>query len=425
MKTNKLLALLLVVALAVMLCVTAFAADDDPANPTTEPVAEPATSSIPSADSSSANLVKYLVIPDGATVPTVENKFKFEPNQAASSTGVSATELADATPGTDGVQTITINSTNAKIPAHREGNSVYLDAALASLNSENTPLHAGVYAYTVTETAADYNGSGEIVKSAESYIVRYYVKTNASGQAVVDEITVQKGTDASAKVDPNVDDPTENDDSSTTEIEITGFTFTNTYRLNNGDNTYVNAPLKVSKTVEGKENDTTKFPIAITLTKAVGAADTVLQASIYNADGTMVAGSTKNVPYGTETMFDITTGQTVAILTMPVGTKYTTSEKLANATDYNAYVPSVESKSGTTTDFSVTGTQGQTLDGQSSDLLIEQDVKDTVAYTNTYDSQIDTPTGILMNNLPYIILILVVLGGLTGYVLSKRRREQE
>ena len=46
---------------------------------------------------------------------------------------------------------------------------------------------------------------------------------------------------------------------------------------------------------------------------------------------------------------------------------------------------------------------------------------DDVAYTNTFDDASVSPTGILINNAPYIILALVAAGGMTFYVVKKRK----
>ncbi|MDD6422420.1 MAG: hypothetical protein PUF83_05060 [Intestinibaculum porci] len=46
---------------------------------------------------------------------------------------------------------------------------------------------------------------------------------------------------------------------------------------------------------------------------------------------------------------------------------------------------------------------------------------DTVVVVNTRNST--SPTGIVVNNLPYILLVLGVVAGFAGYIASKRRRE--
>lgn len=44
----------------------------------------------------------------------------------------------------------------------------------------------------------------------------------------------------------------------------------------------------------------------------------------------------------------------------------------------------------------------------------------TVAFTNEYQSA--SPTGIFMDNLPFILLILVAVGGIVAYLAVKRRK---
>ena len=45
--------------------------------------------------------------------------------------------------------------------------------------------------------------------------------------------------------------------------------------------------------------------------------------------------------------------------------------------------------------------------------------------TNTSNQEEETPTGILINNLPYIALALVAIGGLCAYVIVRRKADDE
>ena len=44
----------------------------------------------------------------------------------------------------------------------------------------------------------------------------------------------------------------------------------------------------------------------------------------------------------------------------------------------------------------------------------------TVAFTNEYQSA--SPTGVFMDNLPFILLVLVAVGGIAAYLAVKRRK---
>lgn len=398
---KKLIAILVALAMAAMLSITAFA-EDEPVAAADPAPATPAT----------AKLVKYLQVPEGTAVPTVVNVFTFTDNMAASS-NVTAQELTTANPGT---QTITVNAQSPATSAD-DANSVYQAETLEALG---TFTHAGVYAYTVTETSStitDGTAAQVIVPGGESYVVRYVVK-NVNGTPTVTDITVQDSQ--GNKEDATTTDPTTNDDTTTTDIEYDGFTFKNTYQKTEGDGTLANAPLKVSKAVAG---DTTAapdadFPFSITLTQAFGAPATAPIAQVY--EGNTAVGNPISVPYGTATDFTLKAGQTLAFLTLPAGTSYAVSENLTGEDDFAAFAPSYAVN---TNEATGSADYGVTLATNS--LRVNESDKDLVAYTNTYDEDIDTPTGILISNLPYIALALVAIGGLVAYVIVRRKADDE
>ena len=398
-KLNKFFAVLVALAMMAMLCVTAAFAEGE------APTATPET----------AKLVKYLEVPEGTAVPTVVNVFTFTPNEEASS-NVTADELVTANPGT---QTVTVNA-QSPATAAEDANSVYQADPLKALG---TFTHPGVYAYTVTETSStitDGTDAQEIVPGGETYIVRYVVK-NVGGVPTVTDITVQD--EQGNKEDPKTTDPTTNDDTTTTDVEYDGFTFKNTYQKTEGDGTLANAPLKVTKTVTGENAPTdTSFPFTMTLTKALGADDTAPTAQVYDAQGN-AKGNPIAVTYGTPFTFNLMNGETLAFVTLPAGTRYAASETMANADAYSAYAPSVIVN---TDEYTASADLGQTLAAQADGTyLVEENDKDLVAYTNDYDKDIDTPTGILISNLPYIVLALVAIGGLVAYVVVRRRNADE
>ena len=392
---KKLISILVAFAMMATLCVlSAFAADPDPADP------------------EDAKLVKYLEMPEGVSVPNATFTFTFEDNLTASS-NVDAEELATANPGT---QVISFADGYSATDTDADAASVYKADDLKALG---TFTHAGVYAYTVTETdwafdPADTNKT--IVPDGKSYIVRYVVK-NVDGQPAVTDITVQEV--GGNKVDATTEDPTENDKEETTTVEYDGFTFKNTYQKTEGDGTLDKAPLKVSKAVAGEAGaPAADFPFSITLTQAYGAPATAPTAQVY--EGTTPVGEPISVPYGTAKDFTLKAGQTLAFLTLPAGTSYAVSENLTGEEDFAAFAPSYAVN---TTE--ATGSADYGVDLATSTLRVNEADKDLVAYTNTYDKDIDTPTGILMNNLPYIVLALVAIGGLVAYVIVRRRQSDE
>ena len=48
----------------------------------------------------------------------------------------------------------------------------------------------------------------------------------------------------------------------------------------------------------------------------------------------------------------------------------------------------------------------------------------STAFTNAYDDNTITPTGIIINNLPFVLMVAIAGSGLALYVVSKRRSHQ-
>ena len=401
---KKLISILVAFAMMAALCVCMAFAADDPAP----------------ADPADAKLVKYLQIPEGTSVPDATFGFTFT-EDAADSSNVTAQELTDSKPDNP---TIRFNEGYATTVAE-DGASVYKAIAVPALVN---PAHAGVYAYTVTENDT-YTITGKtdaqtiiLNPDQDQYVVRYVVK-NVGGTPTVTGITVQDKT--GEKEDPTTEDPTTNDDTETTTVEYDGFTFKNVYQKTEGDGTLANAPLKVTKAVTGTDAPAdAAFPFTMTLTKALGAADAAPSAQVYDKNGAP-KGDAIPVTYGEAFTFDLMNGETLAFVYLPAGTRYEASELLAtDARDYAAYAPSVAVN---TDEYTASADYGLDLAAQAADAtyLVSENDKDAVAYTNNYDKNIDTPTGILISNLPYIALALVAIGGLVAYVVVRRRQNDE
>ena len=139
-------------------------------------------------------------------------------------------------------------------------------------------------------------------------------------------------------------------------------------------------------------------------------------------------GTAKTVNIGGDATFKLADGYKLVIPELPDGAKVNVTENLNTGTDLeqlNTYKASfIVTDNGTAQDAATVGDAGAALAATEVTVNDADTGSNAAAFTNTSTYE-PTPTGILMNNLPYIILILVVLGGLTGYVASKRRREQE
>ncbi len=127
--------------------------------------------------------------------------------------------------------------------------------------------------------------------------------------------------------------------------------------------------------------------------------------------------------YGSAQNFALKHGQTLRFYEIEAGTKYSVTEKLATSgvTKADQYTASATAKVGGT-DVTV-DTVDKHKDLTVETYVIDDDTAtlDDVAYTNTFDDDSVSPTGILINNAPYIILALVAAGGMTFYVVKKRK----
>lgn len=250
--------------------------------------------------------------------------------------------------------------------------------------------HAGEFAYRVTETKGQLD---TITYSNESYYLRVQVANTDRGNLYRKTITAEKGT--------------ENGDKGHKVEEIV---FTNTYRKN--------ASLEIEKKTEGKLADKTKaFDFELTFTKS----PTELQdaptytGTIKDKKGDAV----KDVPpvkvtVGTPATFSLKDGQKLVFDNLLAGTKYVVTEKAAEKDGYTPKVQVLDN-----------GVRGQWYIGKDEESLSskehfigENDNK--VMFVNTYN---DVPvTGIIMNNLPFILLIgIAVLAFGTLAFLKKRR----
>lgn len=218
----------------------------------------------------------------------------------------------------------------------------------------------GVYTYTISENAGNTAG------------VTY------STDAITLEVTVVRGTDGALLTYPVV--KVGDNESKTTTIT----------------NTYSAGELQVKKEVTGNLGDTTKaFDVTVTFTKPDG--KTVVGPISYVDDG-----ETKTVTFadGAETATATITlmhDETVTFTNIPYGVTYTVTEEDYTKSD---------------------GYDAAEYDFSDSNKKIDTTDADTVKITNNKGTQIDT--GITTDNLPYIVLMgIVVLAGVA--MIAKRR----
>ena len=278
---------------------------------------------------------------------------------------------------------------------------------------------AGKYEYTVTETGAspaitDTKHQTMIMSQAE-YTMDVYVSNNGTGleisNIIVNKKKDDKGTAAKGKVDISNTDKN-------------GFNFTNTYVQEAGtgtnptdpDPTYnENGSLKVSKAVVNANGTATtsddEFAFTATFAFPTGT-DANTLGGIRDANGSPV----KLTEGGTYT-FNLKANGNMKFTGVPVGTTITVKESAAKNYKGSAEITingaQLTPVSATKYNAELTAVNNEKL-GQK---------QNTVDVTNTYN---DVPvTGIIMNTLPYVLMIALCGVALIAFVGFKRRRLQK
>lgn len=283
-----------------------------------------------------------------------------------------------------------------------------------------TPAEAGKYEYTVKEDAASpavptSNEHEKLIMSKAEYTMDVYVVEKTAGAYEIEKILVNKKTDdegngADGKVDIGGN------------VGSNGFNFTNTYAQEAGtgpnpstpDPTYNdNGALKVSKTVLQNVADTValpndKFDFTVKFDFPKGTDEKTL-GGVKDEDGNGVT-ITKG-----ETTFQLGNGENMKFTGLPVGTKITVTE--AAKANYKASAKVTLNGVAKTPDVAaskynapLTAVDKQKL-GQKTN---------TVDVTNKYNNV--PTTGIIMNTLPYVLMIALCGAALFGFVAFKRRR---
>ena len=279
---------------------------------------------------------------------------------------------------------------------------------------------AGKYEYTVKETgAAPAITDGEhqkMIMSQAEYTMDVYV-SNVGNKLEISNIIVNKTKDDEGNT---AQDTTGKVDISNTDKN--GFNFTNTYvqeagtgtdPVNPGPDYTTYGSLDVSKIIKTDAADTAdtnkEFEFTADFTFPNGTDGTTLGAKATIGD------STTSIT-GTSHTFKLKHGQNVKFTGLPVGTKISVTE---SATPN--YKGSAEVVINNETKKAVAETKyNEAL--TVSDKTLGQN-KNTVDVTNTYNYV--PATGIIMNTLPYVLMIALCVAALMAFVAFKRRRLQK
>ena len=389
-----------VTALSVFRGVPTFAEDNDVA-----------TAKATGETSAKVSINKVLNIAEGITTPEATFTFTFTPKTGTSSNGApyetidsSNGQITDKNVSYSGTDVLATGQTNIK----KDTGDIF---------REVNYTHAGEYVYTVAEKqnvgwkVIQKNGSpiDFMTYDNRNYEMHVIVKNKTTGGTYISSVYFKQ-------VSPSVNGKVKPSESGTTyKYDL----FTNIYRKNAGKITDPNEPnpnkpnvskvdpnaksLVIKKVVSGATADKSKdFTFKLTFTKA----STETSQSITGKIGE----TSKTFVYGQETTITLRHDQSLVFDTIPAGTRY----KLVETGSQGYTASAAYKENGASKNQAGTVSTNFTQDS----ILIGEKPNDNTITNSLPDV---TPTGLLIDNLPFILMIGL---GLAGFVvLSKKRRQ--
>ena len=256
----------------------------------------------------------------------------------------------------------------------------YVISKDTAISFQGTWPHAGKYVYTVTESKE--NPMSNVTYDTSIYTLHVYVINGTNGLEV--EKIIAQG--ANGKTDKIL--------------------FTNTYAKND-------ATLTIEKNTTGKYADKTKeFKFQITFIKSPMSDQTSFTGTIGAQSDTYIAGTPKE--------FSLADGEQLVFHNLPVGTTYVVKE-LAAPDGYKPSVTVIENETPTLTNKTVQEAEALDTLKQDGTKNLVGEHENRVTFTNTHQGGV-VPTGILMNNLPFILLVAVAIVAFVSLAVIKRRR---
>lgn len=363
----------------------------------------------------SAVMTKELVIPSGVKAPDVSFNFSVTPK---------GSEAADGTWDQSGTAGATWAIPSIVLTDSRtgDGNNKIVEnvniTTLLQAQIANFP-HAGVFYYEVEETATTGDDAANVQDSKVKYVVKVYVVNddNEPSKLKIAGVTVVKTVDENGD---NITSPAKVDPTPDSDTYLGGdFIFVNKYL----ENTQVKIQKNVTGNAAGDYGDRSKdFNFTVTVKLPSTAAD-VTSVSYVKTNASGATGAPQPVTISSLTgIANITLkhGEFITFISLPVGSTYKVVEAAAPG-----YTPSAVVTGAGTNGTSAVGTAGDpyTVFVGTENLILQpetNDIKNTTVVTNQY-RQVYV-TGVLIENLPFIMLIIVAALGLVYMIFSRRRR---
>lgn len=356
-----------------MLGMTAFAANT-PANGT----------------NNAASITKYLVLDANAVVPTATFTYSIKAGGKVAAkdgyTEIKAGIDADKIK----IGATAFDSTDTKYTTVETGDSLILASGKAYAKESATIdfsqvsfTEPGVYRYVITENDTTVEG---VTKAANSIYLDVYVTSDANGKLEIGGYVLHNTEEIA---DSETGEYTRKDE------KTVGFI-----------NTYDTGSVSLTKVLDGNQaNYGTTYEFTIQV-------DGKDAEETYNTDYVPDAatGATLTLTSGKSETIKLAHNQTITIYGLSSSDTYTFKEKDYSAEGYTTEITGYDDKVSTDpTSLTVTGSKGNTAS------------EDAVVYTNKKD--VTTPTGVILNIAPYIMM--VALAGVLAFLFLRNKKERE
>jgi len=381
-----------------------------------------------------ATITKNLRMPIGTTTPSVTFHFLATPISVDGRTDeTDRNTMPDLNPAA-----LTVSFTAADVdPTDPPTNIMSIRKETGDLFYGVTFPHAGIFVYEIrelrpTNLGIDASQTEWLYYSEAVYTLTVYVKNHSDGGTFVHAvgtriITDDLGEPGNGKLDPT---PGGNGE----DYFFSQMAFRNDYvKIDNPEDPdpVEDTTLFVSKTVAGDFGDRTQyFDFTMTLTVPEIVRDAPPHYRAYIVENGAVIDPSNNTAAGLigtdaeglryirvstsgETDFTLRHGQKLVFVDTPVGTRYTVNEDVAAN-----YTPNVT----VTTDGVGVNIPGTINSPLSTGNQFAGEGLNSATFTNTRDSV--TPTGLNLNNLPFVGLIALGIGGLVAFLVVKSRKRK-
>ncbi|GLC82675.1 DUF7601 domain-containing protein [Lacrimispora brassicae] len=380
-----------------------------------------------------AAITKKLDMPEGTTTPGATFSFQLSPVSVDDRTA--AADLASM----PAISPVNIAFTSGDTGTVSNGTKTILKQS-GNVFSGVTFPHAGVYVYRVEEsqsvTGYTPGGNETYTYSPANYTIAVYIKNGTGGlyiAAIASSISVNDSSNQTSNPGEKVDPTPEPGDPNITG-NYSKIIFTNTYSKTAGGvdptdpNNHV---LTVSKAVSGDYADRTKyfaFQVTATQPGVVSGASTYM-AYVLNSSNQVVTSADNSSNTQTD-------GSGYSYIKFTSGTPETVSLKhdqklvftdLHIGADYVAIESAVEHYTASAAVVVNGGTAiglSNAFDNTalSTDTRLIGEFKNSAAFTNNYRTI--TPTGVIINNLPFIMILILAAGAFAAFVVVKSRKKR-